>query len=173
MERKNFVLFFVVSSTFKLPFKLICYFFNDKMIIIIWTRMKNCRNFIGHVKFYIMCRTSIFTCILTIISNFSIIYIFREIFLRILFCKYFSILFLLTVTFFSFQNQLYFLHVLLKIHRTFSCSLFPRYKVCLSSMWSNPQIVDIEYLQGICSPIFVVEDFFGLFSRPSIFIINN
>ena len=35
---------------------------------------------------------------------------------------------------------------------------FPRYKVCLFSIGSNPQLVDIEYPQGICSPIFVVEE---------------
>ena len=29
-------------------------------------------------------------------------------------------------------------------------------------------MVDIEYPQGICSPIFVVEDFYGLFAHPSI-----
>ena len=36
-------------------------------------------------------------------------------------------------------------------------------------MCSNPQIVDIDYAQRICWPIFVVEDFSGLFSDPSIF----
>ena len=49
---------------------------------------------------------------------------------------------------------------------------FPWYKVCLSFMWSNPQIVDIEYPQGICSDknIFVVEEFCRLFAHPSIFL---
>ena len=39
-------------------------------------------------------------------------------------------------------------------------------------MWSNPQIVDIEYPQGICSDknIFVVEEFCRLFAHPSIFL---
>ena len=35
-------------------------------------------------------------------------------------------------------------------------------------MWLNPQIVGFEYPQGIRSPIFVVQDFSGLFSHPSI-----
>ena len=35
------------------------------------------------------------------------------------------------------------------------------------------QIFDIEYLQGICSPIFVAEDFSGLFAHPSIFLIED
>ena len=39
----------------------------------------------------------------------------------------------------------------------------PKYKVCLFSILSNAHIVDIEYPQGICLPIFVAEDFSGLF----------
>ena len=45
--------------------------------------------------------------------------------------------------------------------------------MCLSSMRSNPQIADIEYPQGICSPIFFVEEFSGLFAHLSIFLIND
>ena len=33
----------------------------------------------------------------------------------------------------------------------------------------NAHMVDIEYLQGIYSPIFAVEDFSGLFAYRSIF----
>ena len=40
-------------------------------------------------------------------------------------------------------------------------------------MRPNLQIVDIEYLQGICSPTFVVEEFSGLFAHPSIFLIKD
>ena len=71
---------------------------------------------------------------------------------------------LLMETFFSFQNILYFL----RVHKIFS-----EYKVCFSSMWSNPQIVDIEYLQGICCPIFDVEEFSKLSAYPSIFLIKD
>ena len=35
-------------------------------------------------------------------------------------------------------------------------------------MRSNVQIVDIKYPQGICSPIFGVEEFSELFRHPSI-----
>ena len=35
------------------------------------------------------------------------------------------------------------------------------------------QIVDIKYPQKICSRIFVVEDYSGLFVHPSIFLIKN
>ena len=72
-----------------------------------------------------------FPRVMTLISDFLIIYIFR-IFLDSFstdvlhyfasWCDFTS--FLLTVTFFSFQNQLYFLRVLLKKHKTFSYNLF-------------------------------------------------
>ena len=41
------------------------------------------------------------------------------------------------------------------------------------AMWSNPQTIDVKYLQGICSPIFVVEDFGRLFAHPSISLIKD
>ena len=37
-------------------------------------------------------------------------------------------------------------------------------------MGSNAEIVYIEYPQEICSPIFVVEEFSGLFPHPSTFL---
>ena len=77
---------------------------------------------------------------------------------------------LLRVAFFSFQNQLYFLRVLLIKCKMFPYNLFHDIKyVCLS----NPQIANIEYPQGICSPIFAVEEFSVLFARPSIFLIKD
>ena len=80
-----------------------------------------------------MCCPSMFTCTMAMISSFLIISAFRGIFfLRFFFHKYnillpldvISILLLLTVTFFSFQNHLYFLCVLLKKYKSFSCNLF-------------------------------------------------
>ena len=38
----------------------------------------------------------------------------------------------------------------------------------LFSRLATTQIVDIEYLQELCLPIFVVEDFSGLFVHPSV-----
>ena len=32
--------------------------------------------------------------------------------------------------------------------------------------------MDIEYVQGICSPIFVAEEISGLFAHPSIFYLK-
>ena len=83
-----------------------------------------------------MCCASIFTCIMTMISDVSIIFIFSKPFLGFklffLFCNYnillrldvILVLLLLTVTFFYFQNQLYFLRVLLEKYKTFSYSFF-------------------------------------------------
>ena len=61
----------------------------------------------------------------------------------------------------------------LKEVQNFFIQSFPQYKVCLFSIWSNPQIFDIEYPQGICSPIFVAEDFSGLFTHQSILQIKG
>ena len=105
------------------------------MVIIVRAIMENCRYFVGHITFEIantMCHSSIFSCVVSMISNFSIIYIFKELFDEIfsanIFCIfmwfYLFIYFLLTVTFFPFQNQLYFLRALLKIYKTLSYNLF-------------------------------------------------
>ena len=61
----------------------------------------------------------------------------------------------------------------LKEVQNFFRQYFPQYKVCLFSMWSNAQIVDREYPQGICSPISVVEKFSALFAYPSMILVKN
>ena len=85
-----------------------------------------------------MCCTCIFTCIMTMISNFPIICTVREFFLKFFFHKcnivlhldVILILLLLTVTSLSFQNQLYFQRALIEAQNFFIQS-FPRYKyVC-------------------------------------------
>ena len=43
------------------------------------------------------------------------------------------------------------------------------YTSCLFSMLQNEDIVDIEKPDGICSFTFVVDEFSGLFSHPSMF----
>ena len=40
-------------------------------------------------------------------------------------------------------------------------------------MWSIARIVDIEYLQGICSPILRSIFYPGLFAHPSPFLIKD
>ena len=132
-----------------------------------------------------MCCDSIFTCIMTMIFDFSIIFIFTKLVLGFVFLKYnillrfdlVLILLLLTVTFFSFQNHLYFLRVALKKYKTFSYNLFNNIKHdCflydqITKLLTSVEIV--QYLQRICSPIFVVEEFSGLFVHPSIFLIKG
>ena len=46
------------------------------------------------------------------------------------------------------------------------------YRTCLSSITSNVPIVDSEYLQEICSPTFIVDDFLGLFLNSYIYLIK-
>ena len=70
-------------------------------------------------------------------------------------------LLLLTIIFFSFQNQLYFLRAPLKIHKSFSYNIFRMF------------VGDIEYPQEICSPILVVEEFSELFAHQSAFSIKD
>ena len=41
------------------------------------------------------------------------------------------------------------------------------------SMLLNDDIVDIEKLDGICSPTFVVDELSGLFLNPSVFSIKH
>ena len=59
--------------------------------------------------------------------------------------------------FFSFQSQLYFSRVHLKIHKTFSYN-HPQI-ICLFSVWGSSQIVNIEYPQWIWSLISLMKIF--------------
>ena len=56
----------------------------------------------------------------------------------------------------------------LRIHKT-----SPLYASCLSFVPWNVHIIDIEYPQGICLPIFVMDDFSKLFLHPSILLIKD
>ena len=133
-----FYTFFVFLDTFKLSVKLVWKFFNDKMVILIRPPMKNCRDFIRHIKFEItntVCRTSLFTCVMTMITDFSIIFIFKNLILQIQHSFTFSCdsnSFLVNGIIFFFSKSIiywwksinWFLDVLLKFHKTFTYSLF-------------------------------------------------
>ena len=149
------------------------------MIFIIWVTIKNYRNFIRTLNFkfqYYLLRLCIYRYNDNGLWPFDNLYL-QQPFLRFFLRKYnillginvILILLLLTVTFFSLQKQWHFFKCSLKESQNFFIQSFPRYKVCLFSIWSYPQIVDIEYRQWICSPTFIVEDFSGLFARLSIF----
>ena len=149
------------------------------MIIIIWNVMKNYRDFIRHIKFLItniMCFTSMFTCIVAMISTFSVIYALES-FFKILFpqiqhtfaswCDFNSSI--VNGSKFFFSKPVLLFERCLKDVQNFFIQSFSWSEICLSSMRSNPQIVDIEYLEGICSPIFVVAEFSELFAHTSTF----
>ena len=71
--------------------------------------------------------------------------------------------FWLTVTFSSFLIT--FVACSLRELQNVFVQSFSRYKPCLISISSKALIADNEYPQGICSPTFVVEDFFHLFAH--------
>ena len=100
------------------------------MVIIVLTVKKNYKDSIGHIKFEItdtLCSVFRFTCIMEIICNFPS-FLFYWPFGRFFFrkCNNFLhlgvvlTLLLLSVTYFSFQSQLNFSCVLLKIYKLFS-----------------------------------------------------
>ena len=65
----------IFSWTGKLSFKFICWRYYDKMIILVRFIVKNYGNFFTYTIFwitYVICITSIFSCIMTMISNFII-----------------------------------------------------------------------------------------------------
>ena len=100
-------------NTFKWTFKLIFQFFYYKIVIVFWSIMKNCRDFIRHVKFQIA-NAVCWTSVVAMISNFSIVCIIKEIFYEIFsanskyscFFVCFLTLCLLLVTFFSLLNPI-------------------------------------------------------------------
>ena len=61
----------------------------------------------------------------------------------------------------------------LKKAQKFFIKSSPRYKQFLFSIWSNYQIFDTGYLQGMCFLIVVVEDFSELFLKLSISLIKD
>ena len=142
--------------------------------------MKNCRDFIRHVKFQIA-NAVCWTSVVAMISNFSIVCIIKEIFYEIFsanskyscFFVCFLTFCLLLVTFFSLLNPIILIACSFEGLQNFFIQSFPRYKVCLFFIWSNPQIAGTEYPQIICSPVFLVEDFCGLFAHPSILLTNH
>ena len=117
---------------------------------------------------------------MAMISKFLVIYFFKELFQRLFFYKYnilldldlVSDLFLLTVTFFFFSKSISLFACPLKDSQKIFVQTSPWYKVCFFSILLNAKIVGIEYPQGICSSIFVVEEFSGSFSNPYTFLLK-
>ena len=75
----------IFSWTGKLSFKFICWCYYDKMIILVTFIVKNYGNFFTYTIFwitYVICITSIFSCIMTMNSNLMIClaYIYQHIY---------------------------------------------------------------------------------------------
>ena len=137
-----------------------------------------------------MFRASVFTCIITKVFNFTIVFIislfmFKPFFANMTVNLIFSVLhssFVYGIIFY-FSMLIMFNACSLKDLQNFSCNfhlcihhaffLCHLYTSCLFSMSSNVHIVDIECLQGISSHTFVVDDFSGLFSDPSTSLIRD
>ena len=115
-----------------------------------------------------MCSTSVFTSIMTMILKFMIIFII-SVFIFTSFLQMWQFILLKYDLCSSFVNGIVFFFSKLFIFIVSSLNdsedyfmKSPLYTSCLSSLPSNVHIVDIEYPQEICSPIFVVNDFSGL-----------
>ena len=121
-----------------------------------------------------MCSTSIFSFIMTMISNFTIFFIFQifvfKFFLqiqRILAFSYDSCCSFVNNFIFFFLKLVIFIECSLKDSQNFFTQYLPLYTPCLFSMLLNKDIVDIENADGICSLTFVVDKCL----HPSIFSI--
>ena len=124
-----------------------------------------------------MWSTSIFGCIMTMISNFTIFFYLKCIYLQV---------FMTNITDFSFSYDFCYLFVNdsivlkkwlsslyapLKIYKKFFMQPLPMYTSCICHMFLSDNIADIEKSDGICSTTFVVDNYSGLLLYPSVFSI--
>ena len=150
--------------------KFSCYFLYDKMIIIVWSIAKNHRNSFWHTIFqmtYTMHNILLFTCIMIMISNSIISFIFST-FIFMVFFTNISDFCVSYGSFCSFVKN--FTVFFLKSIGVIACFLYTR---CLLSMSLNYNIGDIEKPEGKCSLIFTVDGFWELFLSPSTFSIKD
>ena len=122
--------------------------------------------------------TSIFPCIMTMISNFTIFFSFKYLFSDFS-LQIYEIFAFSYVSCCSFVNNfiIFFLKLIivityfLKDPQNFFIQSLHLYTSCLCSMSLNDDIVDNEKPEAISSPAFVVDEISGLFLHPSIFSI--
>ena len=120
--------------------------------------------------------TSIFSCIMTMVSNFTIFFIFQIFIFKFFFTNItdfsifmrFLLLFVNNFIFFVLKLIIFIACSLKNSQNVFIQSL-PLYISWLFSMLLNKDIVDIEKPAGICSLTFVVDEFSGLFWHLPIF----
>ena len=109
--------------------------------------------------------TSIFHCMMTMISNFTIFFVFH-IFILIFFLQIKHIFAFSYDSYCSFvSNFIFFLFKINYLH------CVPLHTSCLFSIFLNEDIVVIEKLDAKCSLTFVVDEFSGLFLYSSVFAI--
>ena len=124
--------------------------------------------------------TYILPCIMTMISNFTILFIFHILILNFFFNKNNRFLHfhmipaaLLLITYF-FLIRINYLHCVLSSgFIKLIYAIFTTIYIILIFMLSNEDIVDIEKPDGICLPEFVTDEFSGLYLHPSIIFIKQ
>ena len=121
--------------------------------------------------------TSIFPCIMRMISNYMIFFkylfsIFSLQISQILASSYDSCCFVINNAIFFFLKLIIFSACSFWFKNFFIQSL-PLQIPCLVSMLLKEDIIDIEKPDGICSLTFVMGKFSGLFLHPSIFLLKN
>ena len=123
-----------------------------------------------------MCSKSIFLCIMTMISNFTICFI-----LHIFLYKYDRFLnfhitlaaLLLITSFFVFLKLIISVVCFLNDSQNVLMQSLPTYTSYLFIHYSHDDIIAIEKLDGICSLTFVVDEFSGLLLHPAFFSIKH
>ena len=123
---------------------------------------------------------SIFSCIMTIISNFTIFFYLSNIYVQFFITNiadssifiWFLLVFFVNNIIFFFLKLIIFNACSLKDSQSFFMQSLPLYTSYLFYMVLNGDIVDIEKPDGICLHTFVVNAFSGLFVQSSIFPLN-
>ena len=117
--------------------------------------------------------TSIFLCIMTMISNFTIFFYISHIYFKFFFTDTTDFFIFIVNNFFFYLFKIDYLHCSLKGLQNFFMQFLPLYGSCLFSMLLSDNIVDIERPDGTCLPTFFGDEFSELFLHLSIFIIKH
>ena len=115
--------------------------------------------------------TFIFPCIMTMVPNSTIFFIFNMYkYIKFFHFDMISAVRLLMASLFFFLKLIISIACSLNDSQNFFMQYLPLYTSCLFSMFLNDNIVDIEKPEGTGSPTFVVVDEFPeLYLHPSIF----
>ena len=127
-----------------------------------------------------MCSTFIFTCIMKMVPNFMICFIFTYLSSNysLQIYKIFTISFdscccFVNKSIFFFLKSIIFIVCSLKDSQNFIMQSLPLYTSCFFSLFLNVDIVDIEKSDGICSPILLYMTFQDYFYIHQFFSIKH